>query len=203
MVFKRYWYTNYTILAPLKCGTRWLADYTNPLAWTRLGCHTEVNQQKYDNGKLTYFIYREPEEHFITAFHTEVLTYARENMLEELVLGPVVNTFKTNYAEHWSTNMWEVMYNDIIKTRNKFEFVKLKNLSKLFEDRYPYNRTEFDFLNNKLHLTKKELLNKLKKEYPNEWIFFNGIIKKETVWMNKTIYISKNLKLWDATFTDL
>lgn len=202
MVLKRYWYTNYTILAPLKCGTRWLNDYTSPLGWTRLGCHTEISQQDFDQNKITYFIYREPEEHFITALHTEVLTYARENMLDELDLKPVVNTFKTNYAEHWSTNMWETLYSDIEKKKPVFEFVNLKNLSKLFGDKFPYNRTEFDFLNNKLHLTKKELLKKLKNEYPNEWIFFNSIIKKETIWMNKTIYISKNLKLWGATSTD-
>lgn len=194
MVLKRYWYKDgVSVLAPLKCGTRWLNDYTNPLAWTRIGCHTEINKEKYDEKRLIYFIYREPEEHFITAFHTEVLTYARENMLEKLDLKPVVNTFKTNYAEHWSTNMWETLYNDILKTKNKFEFVNLKNLSSLFDNKYPYNRTEFDFLNNKLHLTKKELLIKIKKEFPNEWIFFNETIKKETIWMNKTIYLSKNI----------
>lgn len=202
MVLKRYWYSDCTILAPLKCGTRWLADYTNPLGFSKYDYHNEMMNYYYLSNKINYFVFREPEEHFITAFHTEVLTYARENMLDELNLKQVIKVFKENKAEHWSTNLWETLFKDIEKTKNKFEFVNLKNLSNLFENKYPYNRTEFDFLNNMLHLTKKELLDKLKKEYPNEWIFFNNIIKRETIWMNKTIYISKNLKLWGATSTD-
>ncbi len=85
------------------------------------------------------------------------------------------------------------MYEDIPNMERNFDFVNLKNLSKLFDNKFPHKKEEYDFLNNKLHLTKPELLIKLKKEYPNEWIYFNEIIKKETVIMNKVIYQSKKM----------
>lgn len=203
MVLKRYWYGDgLSVLAPLKSGTRWLYDYTKPLGFSKYDTHYNITKQYTGNEKRNYFVYREPEEHFITALHTEVLTYCRENNLDDLELKPVIEVFKSNNAEHWSTNLWSNLFNEILNNRITFEFISLKNLSTLFDGKYPHNKKEYDFEYNKIYVTKKELLDKLKKEYPNDWMFFNGIIKKEKVWLNKTIYLSKNINLWDATFTD-
>jgi|688.fasta_scaffold420596_2 hypothetical protein len=194
MILKRYWYSGgFNITAPLKCGTRWLADYTEPLGFSKYESHYELSKLYVGKDKINYFLYREPSEHFITALHTEVLTYAREKNLESLNLKPIVDRFKINYGEHWSLNLWEKLYEDIPNMERNFDFVNLKNLSKLFNNKFPHKKEEYDFLNNKLHLTKPELLIKLKKEYPNEWIYFNEIIKKETVIMNKVIYQSKKM----------
>lgn len=202
MILKRYWYNNFTILAPLKCGTRWLSDYTSPLGFSKLDNHTNIMKYYQNNSKTNYFVYREPEKHFITAFHTEVLAYSRTNHMDEINLKPLIDMFKTNEAKHWSINLWETLFNEIVKTKNHFEFINLNKLSNLFDNKFVHNKNEYDFNNDKLHLTKNELLKELKRDYPNEWIFFNSIIKKETDWMNKTIYLSKNINIWDATFTD-
>jgi predicted lipase len=194
MVLKRYWYGDgVSVLAPLKSGTRWLYDYTKPLAFSKYDSHCDLTKHYTGNEKTNYFVYRDPEEHFITAFHTEVLTYCRERILDELDLKPVIEVFKKNKAEHWSTNLWSTLSKEITQSKIKFEFINLKNLSTLFDGKFPYNKKEYDFEYNRIYLTKKELLDNLKKEYPNDWIFFNEVIKKETSTMNKVIYQSKKM----------
>jgi hypothetical protein len=194
MVLKRYWYGDgVSVLAPLKSGTRWLYDYTKPLAFSKYDSHYDLTKYYTGNEKTNYFVYRQPEEHFITAFHTEVLTYCRERTLDELDLKPVIEVFKKNKAEHWSTNLWSTLSKEITQSKIKFEFINLKNLSTLFDGKFPHNKKEYDFEYNRIYLTKKELLDNLKKEYPNDWIFFNEVIKKETNIMNKVIYQSKKM----------
>ncbi len=204
MVLKRYWYKNgVSVLAPLKCGSRWLNDYTKPLAFSKYDNHKDLRNYYLGGEGVNHFVYREPEKHFITAFHTEVLTYARERRLDELELQPTIKLFKENKAEHWSTDLWRTLHDSIIDKDVNFKFVNLNNLSSLFEDKYPHNKNEYGFEKNKLFVTKEELLSLLKKKHPKEWMFFNEIIKIEEYWMNKTFYKTENIKLWDVTFTHL
>lgn len=203
MVLKRYWYKNgVSVLAPLKCGSRWLNDYTKPLAFSKYDCHKDLRKYYSGEEKINYFVYREPEKHFITALHTEVLTYARERRLDELELLPTVKLFMENKAEHWSTDLWRTLYNSIVDKNVNFKFVNLNNLSSLFEDKYPHNKNEYGFEKNRLFVSKEELLSLLKKRHPNEWMFFNETIKIEEYWMNKTFYKTENINLWGATYTD-
>jgi hypothetical protein len=203
MVLKRYWYKDgVSVLAPLKCGSRWLNDYTKPLAFSKYDSHKDLREYYSGSENINHFVYREPEKHFITAFHTEVLTYARERRLDELELLPTINLFKENRAEHWSTDLWRTLCNSIIDKDVNFKFVNLNNLSSLFEDKYVHNKNEYGFEKNKLFVTKEELLSLLKSKHPKEWMFFNEVIKIEEFWMNRTFYKTENIKLWDVTFTD-
>lgn len=193
MVLKRYWYNDgISVLAPLKCGSRWLNDYTKPLAFSKYDSHKNLRNYYSGEEKINYFVYRKPEEHFITALHTEVLTYGRERLLDELDLLPTVKLFKSNKAEHWSTDLWETLYKKIIDEKVNFKFVELNDLSSLFEDKYPHNKRDYGFEKNKLFITKNELLSLLKQRHPNDWIFFNQTIKIETEWMKKTLYKSQS-----------
>ena len=69
MVIKRFTYENgLDIIAPLKCGTRWLEEKTNPIKIEELSTLYKIE----DITKNTYWIYRVGREHLVTALRTEL-----------------------------------------------------------------------------------------------------------------------------------
>jgi len=125
MVFKRFTYENgLDIIAPLKCGTRWLEQETNPMNVQLIGNPINIKHIK----KETYWLYRNGRKHLLSALKTEIggeYGYPNLNKVDE-----VVDSFLNDTGVHWSPNMFKFMY----EHWNRFEFkpIELNNLSSLF-----------------------------------------------------------------------
>ena len=100
------------ILTTPKCGTRYLRQ-----VWSSK--YLKYNEIT-DFSNVEYLIIREPIEHLMSALHTEFYTYKDfyhrnvsyfSNYLDTLILKKEI--------EHWSYNMYQIMYWMFIKSNKK------------------------------------------------------------------------------------
>jgi hypothetical protein len=124
MVIKRFGYENgLNIIAPLKCGTRWLEEKTNPIKIEELSTIDKINGIT----KKTYWVYRDNREHLISALRTEI-----RNAIEfgENNTNSIVDGFIKGTGTHWSTELYKFMY--LHWNRVEFDLIHLNDLSNLF-----------------------------------------------------------------------
>jgi hypothetical protein len=122
MNLKRFRYENgLDIIAPLKHGTRWLEEKTNPI---KIELFFDVT-----NGitKETYWVYREPIKHLLTALRTEIRSGIEWDGDSKVV---IIDKFKTNVGLHWSPTLYEYVYE--LWDKIGFNLIHLKDLSNLF-----------------------------------------------------------------------
>jgi hypothetical protein len=125
MNFKRFRYrSGHDIIAPLKHGTRWLEEKTNPISIE------EIYSIKNIEGitKETYWVYREPKKHLVSALRTEIrvgIEFGGDNK------DTIINKFKTNNGLHWSSTLYESLYH-LYWNNIGFNLIHLNDLSKLF-----------------------------------------------------------------------
>jgi len=136
MVLKRFTYENgLDIIAPLKCGTRWLEEYTNPIKLEELS-----TTQKIQNlTKETYWVYRDSKKHLESALKTEIRVAIEFGNSD---IDTIVNSFLNGTGTHWSPILFEYMYNHW--NRVEFKLIDLNDLSNLFPG-IPYNPSEYNF----------------------------------------------------------
>ena len=111
------------IIAPLKHGTRWLEQKTNPIG---------IEDFYFQNGiggitNKTYWVYREPKEHMVSALRTEIrsgIEYG-DGSVESIVDG-----FINGMGIHWSTELYKYAYR--YWNNMEFNLIHLKDLSNLF-----------------------------------------------------------------------
>ena len=197
----------FDVIAPLKCGTRWLKKYTSPDSIEEI----KFRQfEKIKNSKDNCFLlYRDIKEHFISALYTEYLwfnytpienspTAEYQCSTEELnkiksktadfdKYKNINELFKklTTYGGQFTPNFWETFYkkNNI----NNFKLIHLDNLSSLFEKKILFDKTEFDFSKEYLnHPTKEDVYNMLSSDQLD---ILNKIIEKETHYLNEILSI--------------
>lgn len=134
MVFRRFTYENgLDIIAPLKCGTRWLEEWTNPIDIQTYGKIEELIPTP-----KTYWVYRSPDEHLISALHTEIRANVNINGLsQQSSIESVVESFLRGEGAHWSPTLFADMYP--IHKRIKFKLIPLSNLSTLFSLELKYS----------------------------------------------------------------
>ena len=138
LLLKRYIYkTGLDIIAPLKCGTRWLEG---------LDIENRVHTSDFKLSKLsenvhsgTTFVYRPVFEHMKSAILTEL------NM--GLDLKGILIQLKSNTLNHWNVNLYSRLY--LLWEVHKFKFCNLKDLSHLIEsptlmETYEYGRYVFN-----------------------------------------------------------
>ena len=124
MNLKRFRYkTGLDIIVPLKHGTRWLEEKTNPISIE------EIYSMKGIQGitKETYWVYREPREHMVSALRTEIRIGIE---FDEDSKDVIIDKFKTDMGLHWSPTLYESLYqywNEI-----GFNLIPLKDLSNSF-----------------------------------------------------------------------
>lgn len=127
MVFKRFTYENgLDIIAPLKCGTRWLEEETNPTNIELLTNPIKILNIKPE----TYWLYRNSTKHLLSALKTETggaFGYPNLNKVNE-----VINSFLNDTGVHWSPTMFKFTYEHW--NRVEFKPIELNNLSSLFSD---------------------------------------------------------------------
>ena len=124
MNLKRFKYENgLDIIAPLKHGTRWLEEKTNPISIE------EIYSMKNIEGitKETYWIYREPKKHMVSALRTEIRVGIEFDGDDK---DTIIDKFKTDMGLHWSPTLYESLYQYWNKIG--FNLIHLKDLSNLF-----------------------------------------------------------------------
>jgi hypothetical protein len=197
MVIKKFTYADKVILAPLKCGTRWLSKYTDPTYVDPI-VFLEINKEEFGNN--TTLVYRDVREHFYSAFYTEHLFFNYEPLNEETKrLRQYMDkrfTRKNKHKDmlfsrfiakevgsHWMPNYYEVMYG--IFKEYKFNIVHLKNLSSLFKLDLPYDKDEFNYVKAyEGHPSKQEIIDSLTDEQNK---ILDSIIEKEQMYLHKII----------------
>ena len=142
MVFKRFQYENgLDIIAPLKHGTRWLEEETNPqrvildpLAWKQL-----IDYPVTGN---CYWIYREPKEHLLSALMTEI-----RGSIEfgEDETDFIIEKFLNKKGTHWSPITYQLMYEYWFKY--KVKPLHLSKLSELFNSEIPFRKEKYEMRN--------------------------------------------------------
>jgi hypothetical protein len=135
MVLKRFRYENgLDIITPLKCGTRWLEEKTNPIKIEELSTIYKIQNITKD----TYWVYRVGREHLVSALKTEI-----RNALEFGVddVDSIMSSFLNGIGTHWSPIIFEFMYS--YWNRIEFNLIELNHLSNLFTD-IPYDPNNYN-----------------------------------------------------------
>ena len=178
------------ILAPLKCGTRYLSK-----------AYTFVHFNYYevtDFSNIKYLIIRKPYELLKSALHTEFILYKEmygfeidfDNFLDELMLK--------NYCTHWEYYIYEQMYWIYFKSNKKIKVIHLSNLTDFMKQEgynMKYRKSNYDFHNYKNWINKDEFFNKLLKEFPTQMEILLEKVNIQTLFYNRiTKYTIEKIK---------
>jgi hypothetical protein len=175
MVHKRFQYQNgLDIIAPLKHGTRWLEEETNPTLIIEDPL-SRRNISKYQITTDVYWIYREPTEHLLSALMTEIRTSIE---FYDGDIDYIINSFLNGVGTHWSPYTFRTMYS--CWNRFKFKPIHLSNISTLFSAEINFDKSKY------------EMNQYLKTKYDIEYI--KELIDTET--LNKLIELSNTDKLY-------
>jgi len=182
MVLKRFTYENgLDIIAPLKCGTRWLENETNPIKIEEFWYFEDY--AKFDKminiTKDTYWVYREGREHLVSALRTEI-----RNALEFGVddVDSIISSFLNGNAVHWSPILFTYMYS--YWNRITFNVIELNDLSNLFVG-VKYNSKNYDMSEYiKTKHTKEDIIELVGSTKMNELYELSDI---DSVWLTKIL----------------
>jgi len=206
MIVIKFTYKNaFDVIAPLKCGTRWLKKYTSPDSVEEIKFREfEKMKNPKDN---CFLLYRDIKEHFISALYTEYLWFNHTPIefhpiseyqcsTEELnkIKSKTIDFDKyknidelfkklTTRGGQFSPNFWESFYKK--NNKNNFKLIHLNNLSSLFEKEILFDKTEFNFTKEYInHPTKQDVYNMLSVEQLD---ILNKIIEKENYYLNEIL----------------
>ena len=181
MVLKRFIYENgLDIVAPLKCGTRFLENETK---WVEC---SEISSKEIPRTRIkrnTCFVWRDGMEWLISALKTEIRHQIEYN--ENPDIDKILNEFQTNIGGHWSNTI----YRDLYKLWNvkEFELIELKDLSTLFPDSkfvrenykmHSYLKTTYD-TEELLQRIPKNVFDKLCEDVERDKVWLELLIKRE------------------------
>ena len=183
MNLKRFKYENgLDIIAPLKHGTRWLEEKTNPLSIENYWCPFDKIK---DISKQTYWVYREPKNFIVSALRTEIrvaIEFDKDNT------DSIVDGFINRNGTHWSPELYRWMY--LHWNIKEFNLIHLKDLSNLFIG-IEYDSKNYDMSNYlKSTYTTEDIIklvdsNKLNQLYE--------LSDKDTIWLTKMLNKEHNL----------
>ena len=173
---------NNRILTTPKCGTRYLRQ--------RWGGKAFTYYQITDFSNVKYMIVREPIEHLKTALHTEFYNHydiygypINLNVyLDKLILSEKI--------EHWSYNMYEIMYWMYIKSNKKIKIIHLTSLTDIMKEEghiVEYTPSDYNFNNNENWISKDDFFNKVLKDFPTQMGVLLEQSDKQSILYNKMI----------------
>lgn len=174
------------ILAPLKCGTRFLDrvfDLTTPQRY-ELAVHQSDIAKIPHWPKIHTLIVRPPKEHLYSALHTDILTEINGEGMD-LDIDSIVHSYTKRIdwcTAHWHRKIYETLYWMWRRHKGRIRVVELKDLSKhltdLGFDIPPYERDDYHFSHLKYHWDMGELIESIKENYKEEWRDIEGQIKE-------------------------
>jgi hypothetical protein len=178
---------NDTIIAPAKCGTRYL---------NKIWKYTEFKHMQYLRfPKVKYIVLRKPLSHLITAIHTETIEFINEfdNKFGKIDYSytNLLNKFtRPTGTTHWCFNFYEYLYYYRNKYGNDIQIVKLENLTELLKNlgyNNEYTPEEYNFNDYKTWMPKEELFQMLTDMYLNEINSLFDKIEIQNIYYNKLI----------------
>jgi hypothetical protein len=168
-----------TIIAPLKCGTRYLDKIFDDSKKEELNMYTIFDLSKFRSSKY-YFLYREPYEWLVTALHTEIVNGRIDD------IGSIIELFTNPFGStHWRPNILKNLYLRFM-SNNPHQSINAINLINLTEclrnigyTPPTFDANEYKFYHLKHWVSKEDIIDIIKKDYPNEWDYLMDCIKSE------------------------
>jgi hypothetical protein len=166
-----------SIVAPLKCGTRFLDSIWNPLL-----IHENDLYSYCLNNKINYIVLRPPLEHFKAAIQTEtigmLIQYKTGNRFDNFRKTYIDNLAKNENTRHWSNTFYELILKIKEKTTKNIDIIKLENLSEFVNSNLgyviEYKKESYNFVNEEYFIDREEVFNFYKNQSPNS---FKKILK--------------------------
>ena len=176
---------NSVIIAPCKCGTRFLDSICNSVEYTS---ERDIFKNVKWKGFAGYIIYREPYDWMVSALHTEIV-----NRKEHEGIGDILERFlreggTTHYSDTIFKQMWEWL-----STNRKCKGIPLSQLSKLLrtlgiESSEAWKNEDWSFLHvGHAWISKEDIVKEIQRDYPIEWEWLNAIVKDEKVYWNRIV----------------
>jgi hypothetical protein len=187
-LLKRYIYGNgLDIVAPLKCGTRWLEglDTENRLNLSEgNGFHMDNMDGNIHSG--TTFIWRPVREHIKSAIQTELAM--RKPLID------LITELEEDMCDHWSPYLYQKIYP--LWERLRFRFWKLRNISSLSKEAesMDYNSHRYDFKLPKVYTDVDSAINSLS---PKHKIRLERMISEEEKYLKLMIEPQYSGKSWE------
>lgn len=196
MNLKRFKYkTGLDIIAPLKHGTRWLEEETNPISIEeQLYLQNVVEQHEANKmDKITnetYWVYREPKKHMVSALRTEIRTCIEFN---EGSVESIIDGYINGIGTHWSNNVYKYVYR--LWNNIGFNLIHLNDLSNLFPE-VEYTSTKYDMKHfEKAKHTTEDIIEmvgstKMKELYK--------LCDEDEMWLNRILNNERGLSSYDV-----
>jgi hypothetical protein len=127
------------IIAPMKHGTRWLEEKTNPSSITSYPPYNFTSNFEYVFNENTYWIYRNPTDYLMSALKTEIRTSIEYDGDQT---DYIVESFISGNGHHWSSNLYLVMY--YYWKNNNIKPIHLSNISNLFSPDTEFIKSEYE-----------------------------------------------------------
>jgi hypothetical protein len=191
-VLKRYiWESGLDIIAPLKCGTRWLEGLDVDTRIHRSGFHIDNLKENVHSG--TTFIWRGVREHFLSALRTELATSTEKSVLD------IVLEMESGLCDHWSGELYRELYS--LWSKTPFRFLKLRAISELTPSarEMGWTSTMYAFALPTKWDSDEAVLGSLS---PKHLIRLNRLIGEEERWLKMMIEAQYSEKNWEA-YSDL
>ena len=171
------------IIAPCKCGTRFLDSTCNLIKDTSEGDIFRNREWKEFRG---YIIYREPYEWLTSALHTEIV-----NRKEGESIGDILDRFlREGGTTHWTDTIFKRMWEYLSKNK-KCKGVPLNQLSKLLRtlniETEKWNPSDWNFNHLKNWVSIEQLVEELQMNHPIEWEWLMECVKDEENYYNKIV----------------
>lgn len=190
-VLKRYIFeSGLDVIAPLKCGTRWLESLDIDNRTHRIGFHLEELKKNVHSG--TTFIWRPVREHFVSALQTELATTEKE-------LSDIVDEMEAGLCDHWYPHLYSELYS--IWSETPFRFHKLRALSELTPSAsdLEWSPTMYAFSLPTKWDSVESVLNSLS---PKHLIRLEKLIGDEDKWLKSMLKSQYSEKSWEE-YSDL
>jgi hypothetical protein len=174
-------YNQDKILAPLKCGTRFL-DETFGGDSGNIGIIELLETKQYIIPNLQAIIIRPPYEHLVSALRTEILnvynsedtkpTFDAVKMVVKSFMVENSNWKKFNTA-HWSQHLYQGLYLLWRRNKDKIKIIQLKDLSVYLKSinveiqKYDAEKYNFNYYRN--WFSKEDIIIYLKNYFCEEW----------------------------------
>jgi hypothetical protein len=176
------------ILAPNKCGTRYLKEYFLLNTNNNHNSNSININNIWDFPNLNWVVIRHPEEYLESALKTDLLGNWNESNLNEL---SIINQYIDKGTSHYYNNLYKVLYSYALKYKNKFIF--LKDLSDFClykmanKTNYKYDSSKYEFIWENIYMDKETIIDYVKEIYPHQWEIIQSNLKKEIFFYNKII----------------
>ena len=193
MGLKRYIYkSGLDIIAPLKCGTRWLEGFDVENRIDTFGLHITDLPQHIHSG--TTFIYRPIREHFYSAVGTEWAM-----ALDRDILDIITQIERGEGHGHWNPHLYQKLYP--LWSKTPFRFWKLRALSELTPTAgdLKWNSTMYSFPLPTQWDNVEEALSTLS---PKHTIRINRFIGDEEKWLKSMLQSQYIVPSWEE-YSDL